>query len=94
MRGMMKTLMIAAALGGVFLLARKRAGNRQSIPPPPLTTRQYHDRLANHLEVALAHGNKPLWDEVSEECRNVGREDLPEHMRKKWPEWAERIDSA
>jgi hypothetical protein len=84
--------MIAAALGGLFLLAKRRAVNRQ--PLPPLTTRQYHDRLANRLEVALFQGNKPLWDEVSETCREAGRLDLPEHMREKWPVQAERLDRA
>jgi hypothetical protein len=91
----MRTFIIAAAgLGGLFLLSRKRDGSRNPLPPPPLTTRQYHDRLANHLEIALSHGNKPMWDEVSAECRRAGREDLIEHMRDKRPEWAERIDRA
>lgn len=89
----MRPLIIAAALGGLFLLARKRTGSSQPLPPP-LTTQQYHDRLANHLEVALAYGNKPMWDEVSAECRRVGREDLPMRKREEWPEWAERIDRA
>ncbi len=89
----MKPLIIAAALG-VFLLARKRTGRRQPLPPLPLTTRQYHDRLANHLEVALSHGNRPLWDEVSAECHRVERGDLPELKRKEWPEWAEQLDNA
>ncbi len=81
----MRPLIIAAALG-VFLLARKRTGKRQTQSLLPLTTRQYHDRLANHLEVALSHGNRPLWDEVSAECHRAGRGDLPKHMREKWPE--------
>ncbi len=84
--------MIAVALGGLFLLARKRAENNAPILRPSLTPRQYEDRLANGLECALAYGNKPLWDEISEECRKVGGEDLPVHMREKWPEWAERLD--
>lgn len=89
----MRPLIIAAALGGLYLLAKKRTEKRQPLPPLPLTTRQYHDRLANHLEVALSHGNRPLWDEVSAECHRAGRGDLPEHMRDKWPEQAERLDN-
>lgn len=85
---------VAMALGGVYLLAKKQAEKRQPLPPPPLTTRQYHDRLANHLEVALSQGNRPMWDEVSAECHREGRGDLPERKRKEWPEWAERIDNA
>jgi len=88
----MKPLIVAAALGAIFLLARRWPGYRRTIPPLPLTTRQYHDRLANHLEVALFYGNKLLWDEISEECRKVGREDLPQHIRQQWPEQAERLD--
>ncbi len=90
----MRTLIIAATLGGLFLLARKRAGSRQPVPPPPPTARQYHDRLANRLEQALSYGDKRIWDEVSEECRKAGRPDLPGLMRKKRPEWAERLDRA
>ena len=90
----MRTLAIAMTLGGLFLLARKVAGSRQPTPPPPLTARQYHDRLANLLEQALSYGDKRMWDEVSEEGRRVGRGDLPEHMRKKRPDWAERLDRA
>lgn len=48
----------------------------------------------NHLEAALSYGDKQMWDRVSEECRRVGRPDLPEHMRKKRPEDAERFDRA
>lgn len=87
----MRALVIATTLGGLLLLARKRTRNPQPLPPPP-TTRQYHDRLAHKLEVALSYGNKPLWDEVCEECRKAGREDLPEHKRKEWPELAEWLD--
>lgn len=89
----MRPLIIAAALG-VFLLARKRTGKRQPLPPLPFTTRQYHDRLANRLEVALSYGDKPMWDKVSAECHREGKGDLPDLKRKEWPEWAERLDNA
>ncbi len=93
----MRNLVIAAAFaagGYFFLLARKRSGVGVAPPTPAklLKPRQYHDRLANRLEVALSHANRPLWEETCEECRHVGREDLIAHMREQWPEWAERID--
>lgn len=90
----MRNLIIAAAasLGGYFLLTRRRSGGSPPTPSQPLNTRQYHDRLANLLEVAASHGNRPMWEEVSEECRRAGREDLPEHVREQWPEWSERLD--
>lgn len=91
----MRNFFIAAmALGGVYLLAKKRAEKPQPLPPRPLTTREYHDRLANHLEVALSHGNRPMWEEVSAECHREGREDLPGHVRGQFPELAERLDRA
>ncbi len=90
----MRTLIIAAALCGIVLLARKQAGNRQPLPMPPPTPRQYEDRLANDLQVALSYGHKPLWDATCEKCRKVGREDLPGQMREKFPEWAEWLDRA
>ena len=90
---MRTSIIVAAALGGVFLLASKRAEKCQPPPPPSITSRQYHDWLANHLEVALSHGNRPMWDEVSAECHREGRGDLPERKRKDWPQWAERLDN-
>ncbi len=93
-RNTVRTLITAATLSGLFLLARNRAGSSQPPPPPPLTARQYHDWLAHQLEVTLSYGNKPMWDEVSEKCRRAGREDLPGLMRKRRPDWAERIDRA
>lgn len=87
-------IIVAAALGGVYLLAKKRAEKPQPLPPRPRTTREYHDRLANDLEVAASHGNRPMWDKVSAECHREGRDDLPDLKRKEWPEWAEQIDNA
>ena len=86
-------IIVAAALGGLFLLAKRRTDKRQPLPQPPLMTRQYHDRLANHLEAALSHGNRPMWDEVSAEWHREGRGDLPESKREEWPEWAEQTKS-
>lgn len=85
----MRALTFAIALGGLHLLARK--SRSQSTVPLPLTARQYHDRLDNHLEVALFHGNKPMWDEVSERCREAGRPELPELKRKEWPEQVKNL---
>lgn len=87
----MRTFVIVATALGVFLLARKRAEKLQPLPPQPLTTRQYHDRLANHLEVALSQGNRPMWDEVSAECYREGRGDLPKRKLEEWPHWAQLI---
>ena len=42
----------------------------------------------------LFRGDNGMWSEVSEQCRKVGREDLPEHIRKKWPQQAELLDRA
>lgn len=89
---MVRILIVAGtALCGYFLLSRKRTGNPRPAHPP-LTARQYHDRLANGLECTLAYGHRPLWKRVSAECRRGGREDLPGHMREKFPELAERLD--
>ena len=88
----MRTLIAAGtALCGLFLLARGRTANSRPAPPT-LTARQYHDRLVNDLECALAYGHRPLWDRVSAECRRVGGEDLPGHVREEFPELAERLD--
>jgi hypothetical protein len=91
----MRTLAIAALLGvgGMLLLTRKQGASQPTFTLP-LTRREYADRLANDLEVALSYGDKQMWDQASEECRRIGREDLPEHLREKWPEWAERLDRA
>lgn len=88
----MRPLAIVIVVGSLVLLVRQQAKGYQQVPPPPLTAREYEDRLANHLEAALFNGNKRVWDEVSEECRRVGREDLPQHLRNKWPHQAELLD--
>ena len=88
----MRAFIIALTLGGLVVLARKRTGTRQ--PTLPLTRREYEDRLANRLEVALSYGDRQMWDEVSAECRKAGRSDLPELKRKERSEWAERLDRA
>jgi hypothetical protein len=94
MSSMKQALMIAVALGGVFLLARKRSGDDQPTLSPPLTKREYEDRLANLLEHALSYRDRPMWDKVSEECRKAGREDLPGRVRRKFPALAESFDRA
>lgn len=90
---MRNVVIVAVALVGLNrLLERGRAAMPRPLPPRPPTTREYHDRLAHLLEVAASHGNGPMWDEVSEECRRADRGDLPGHVRKRWPELAERLD--
>lgn len=82
----MRNLLLATtALGGLHLLARRRTASPRPVPRPP-TAREYYDRLANHLEVALFEGNRPMWDEVSEKCRRAGRPELPGLKRGEWPE--------
>ena len=90
----MKALSVVMVVSGLVLLVRQQAKSHQQVSPLPPTAREYGDRLAYLLEHALLLGNKPLWNEVSEKCRGVGREDLPEHKRKKWPHQAELLDRA
>lgn len=85
----MRILVSAAMLAGAVLLATILRGGSQISTTLPLTRREYEDRLANFLEQALSYRNRQMWDEVSEECRRIGREDLPGHVRKKYPELAD-----
>lgn len=89
---MRNLVFVATALGGLYLIAKRGAAMPRPLPPRPPTTREYHDRLAHLLEAAASQGNRPMWNEVSEECRRAGRGDLPGHVRKRWPELAERLD--
>jgi hypothetical protein len=83
----------AAAVGGGFWLAKKQSGGSQQVQPLTLTPRQYVYRLAILLEQALSYDHKPMWYALSDECRRVGREDLPGHVREKHPVLAERFDA-
>jgi hypothetical protein len=90
---MRNVLLVGAALYGVHLLLRARAARPVAAPAPlPLNRRQYADRLANRLEVALSYGHWRMWDELAEECHRIGRGDLPEHKRAEWPDQAEMMD--
>lgn len=90
----MKTLAIAAALGGIFRLARQQRIPALQSTPLPLTPREYQDRLKNRLEIALSYGDGQMWDRVSEACHRVNRDDLPGRVLGKFPHWAERLNRA
>jgi hypothetical protein len=91
----MRNLLLAgAALYGVHLLLLRGWAARPvaATAPPPLNRREYADWLANGLVISLSYGDWRMWDGVFEECRHIGRGDLPGHMRDKHPFWAEQMD--
>ncbi len=84
---------IMALLGGlVWLLARKLNGGGRLAAAPPPTQLERERRLNSDLEAALSCGNGPMWDAVSEECRRIGRPDLPGHVLDKFPHCAGRLN--
>ncbi len=90
---MMRTAVPTLLLGGfLYLLAKKLSDGGQPAPTLPPVRREHADRLKILLEQALSYGNKPMWDEVSEECRRIGRPDLPGHVRDAFPPLAESFD--
>ena len=91
---MRNLVVVAAALGGLYLMAKRSAAVPRPLPPRPPTELEYHNHLAHLLEAAASYGDKEMWERVSGKCHEADRDDLPIHVRRQWPEFAERLDRA
>ncbi len=50
------------------------------------------DRLVVELEGALARCEKRRWEQLADECVRIGRADLPDVVRQRFPVLAEAFD--
>lgn len=48
--------------------------------------------LNSALQAAGGDGDRRRWDALSEECRRIGRPNMPGNVLRKFPHWEERLN--